>query len=69
MFNNSSHIQVDMYNSRLKPSTLLVVVVMQLSEDNQPQELANWISQVNFNEQQEAAFGKHTKGYCSRKGL
>ena len=31
-------------------------------DDHRPQELANWISQLNFNEQQDAAFGRRTKG-------
>ena len=44
-------------------SPCYVVVVPDASFlDNHSQELANWISQLDFNEQQDAAFGKHTKG-------
>jgi hypothetical protein len=59
MFNNSTGIQAN-------NSTFIDVKgdwnSITTGIDEQPQVLANWISPLDFNEQQETAFGQHTEG-------
>jgi hypothetical protein len=62
MFNNASHIQASSSSFIRIGRDQHINYHIATITDEQPQVLANWISPLSFDEQQDAAFEKYTEG-------